>query len=441
MLRFATPHRTSAELRGPQGALFLLENRGSDDALEIEPGEAAGALIGAAPPAALVEQLTAWLGRDGRELASQVAALPAGEYLVARSPRRPLETSRLTLGNERLPVGPNMQLLLEEPSLCAAVVGPDTSRTPGLGGALFGLAFLDANGSGLDDDLVFFSTRAQPAPATTTAAAPAHHELVVTIPVTGELVTAPSWSPTPAHLERWAARGAMNAAERLVEPAREEPPLAAAGLSFKLRSARVARLQVSRREAAPFGLASWGRVHDLGHRRSPLYELDGRGELVVSRHSRGLLLAETPAPEWDFAAPFLEWSEGARVTHGLSLFACLPAGSYLVVRSSLEPLASAGGRCHLRLPDGPTCTVWGPAGSPSDLSQPLLAAVILNPAPAITFFACVEARSSASAGVGGDVVLVLPTRGELVAGEVSEDARASWHERDADAFALSVAGA
>lgn len=116
----------------------------------------------------------------------------------------------------------------------------------------------------------------------------------------------------------------MQAAERLTTPV---PPPRRSGVRFKERSPGVARLKGSRADAGEFGLSSRGpRWHELGPRRSPLFLLEVQaGELEVSRPPRGLALGETPEPEWGFAAPYLEWAEGAGVDHGLSLAVRVPA--------------------------------------------------------------------------------------------------------------------
>lgn len=88
-LRFQVVGYTSAELRGPAGVLFELENRSSDDGLEIEPGPAAGSAIGTTKTSgALDECLAVWLGDRVDELRVPHFSLVGARHASPSSPRR-----------------------------------------------------------------------------------------------------------------------------------------------------------------------------------------------------------------------------------------------------------------------------------------------------------------------------------------------------------------
>jgi hypothetical protein len=129
------------------------------------PGEAVRACVRWAATAATT---TATAQRSARLL----AALPAGRYVVVRSPRQPYGTDHVVLGNERVPSRPYFLALREEPPVYTYLVG--TGRGPWIGTVV-----LDSVGSGREHEMFGFSFDETPGP---------DREPLLVIPVEGELV-------------------------------------------------------------------------------------------------------------------------------------------------------------------------------------------------------------------------------------------------------------
>lgn len=144
-----------------------------------------------------VEALRPWPS-DPRE------DLPRGDYLELRAPRAPTRVARVVLGNELVDVGPDVQLLLDEPPLRALVVSlvPGRAIGPETGGTWLGVTFVDYTGTG-DAGVLFF---ADPA---------AVSERTLILPVSGELVTTTFGEVLPEHARWWSDEGARALGARL----------------------------------------------------------------------------------------------------------------------------------------------------------------------------------------------------------------------------------
>ncbi len=158
-----------------------------DDAWEIETLPD-GRLLPARP--AVPEQLEwaylTWAeGSRAESGVSVLQSLPPGDYLLVRSSIEPRRRASVLLGNERVPNPPaNMLTLFDEEPFYGMVLGPEADNPPQTTHPLVGLVALNYIGSSRVHAALFFDCLAResrPAP-------PPSGDLVLVVPVTGELV-------------------------------------------------------------------------------------------------------------------------------------------------------------------------------------------------------------------------------------------------------------
>jgi hypothetical protein len=116
--------------------------------------------------------------------AAVLQALPPGRYLLVRSGLEPQPAPRVLLGNEWVPSPPNTRVLLDKRPFYAMLTGPDSGRPPVTVHPLVALIALNYVGDSHVHAALFFDGAT---PEQTTAPAAAG-DLVLVIPVTGELV-------------------------------------------------------------------------------------------------------------------------------------------------------------------------------------------------------------------------------------------------------------
>ncbi|MBI4861623.1 MAG: hypothetical protein HY815_15380 [Candidatus Riflebacteria bacterium] len=109
--------------------------------------------------------------------------LPAGLYLLVRSPLSPRIEKEVAFGNEIVPATPNVRVLLDERSACSLVVGAPADVAPDLAQPLIGLTILSYQGPPTPVGILFFPC-ATPGPADPGES----RDLLLVVPVTGELV-------------------------------------------------------------------------------------------------------------------------------------------------------------------------------------------------------------------------------------------------------------
>jgi len=142
---------------------------------------------------------------------SALAALPTGRYYVVRSELIPSHGASARIGNGSVARPENVLTLLESHDRTALAVGATPGKPPDLAQPLIGTALLHYSVSGNDNGVLFFAP-AQPTVPTT-------GDLVLVLPVAGELVLDTRWRwtdqrPTEAELT-WSRSGALEFAKIL----------------------------------------------------------------------------------------------------------------------------------------------------------------------------------------------------------------------------------
>lgn len=182
------PRLRKHQLGFRDGPLYELEQPFSpDDGWEIVPR----------PLGRLVEEL--WIDDPHNDLEERCAAwasgsratrghgllglLPLGTYLLVRSPRRPIETGRILLGNKFVAARPSMRVLRDDKPVYALVTGPQPRSSPSLDQPLLGLVVLNYVGDSWMHGVLFFEFAAPVADASV-----GDGELLLIIPVEGEMI-------------------------------------------------------------------------------------------------------------------------------------------------------------------------------------------------------------------------------------------------------------
>lgn len=168
--------------------LYRLEQPLSpDDAWEVVPNPA-GRLVEDAWRAELGNDIekryTAWAaGCRATYGLSLLGLLPAGTYLLVRSPRQPVEAARILLGNERVDARPSMRVLRDHRPVYALIAGPRPEAPPSLNQPLLGLVVLNYVGASWMHGVLFFQFAV---PSVDDAAN--NGDLLLIVPVEGEMI-------------------------------------------------------------------------------------------------------------------------------------------------------------------------------------------------------------------------------------------------------------
>jgi len=198
---------------------------------------------------------------------------------------------------------------------------------------------------------------------------------------------------------------------------------------------RLAELTIAA-SSSEFGARSvtWPPEHAVGRYGAPRWLLTPRlapdDEWTLDTLPAGdLIAADHPVPndiEWEY----LRWADGSRAESGIQTLLSLPAGRYLLVRSSLQPrrteLVLLGNGYESSPPNTVVlrerrpyyAMVIGPhPDRPPATDRPLIGFIALNYVGdsvmhGALFFDCLDSEGKESAG--GELVLVIPVTGELV---------------------------
>jgi hypothetical protein len=186
----------------------------------------------------------------------------------------------------------------------------------------------------------------------------------------------------------------------------------------------------------------------------------GRLGLVVDRRQQRYSVGILDAPRYRLTQPFSP-DDGWRIElapNGAlvdALLDMLPAGSYFVVRSPRRPIDApkillgnewVEPQANLRVlhDDSPVyaLVVGAERDAPPALNQPLLGIPILNYVGESWMHGVwfLQLAASVTPDPGGDLVLIIPTTGELVLDNLGflvpdDEARVRWRDSEAEAFA------
>lgn len=220
--------------------------------------------------------------------------------------------------------------------------------------------------------------------------------------------------------------------------------------TFIVLTDRVARLEVDRKDADPFGLTNFNneQLHGLGFRHAPKYWLgepySPDDEWTLELRDAGTLPSERSEPI-DWSSQYESWAAGTAAPHWHPLLGLLPQGRYYLVQPTMTPTAS--GKFLLGnnwMPARPNVLellattrsssrrlglgidfshsfhasiVGANVGRLPSFASPLLGLILLNPLAALTaqlVFFSFSSSDSDAADMDADPVLIVPVRGEMI---------------------------